>query len=171
MADALSISVVQFVSCTRRTGRRGNGALTVDISRARAQRNEVTLRDSTRGRSNKIPRRCSTAWQAAGDQRVWKLIISPEFGERVDLMRLTRDVMASAEKALQTKLEWVAVAHYNTEHPHVHVALRGKRHDGTPLLLPREFVRNGLRERPKTPVRRSWGIGRSWTRSPRGGGK
>jgi hypothetical protein len=86
-------------------------------------------------------------WQAAGDQRVWKVIISPEFGERVDLMRLTREVLASAEKALQTKLEWVAVAHYNTEHPHIHVALRGKRQDGTPLLLPREFVRHGLRER------------------------
>jgi hypothetical protein len=29
-------------------------------------------------------------WQNAGDQRLWKLIISPEFGERVDLNRLTR---------------------------------------------------------------------------------
>ena len=87
------------------------------------------------------------AWQGAGDQRIWKLIISPEFGERVDLIRLTREVMANAEKALQTKLEWVGVAHYNTEHPHVHVALRGRRQDGTPLLLPRDFVRQGLRER------------------------
>jgi hypothetical protein len=86
-------------------------------------------------------------WQAAGDQRVWKIIISPEFGERVDLIRLTREVLAGAEKALHTKLEWVAVAHYNTEHPHVHVAVRGRRQDGTPLLLPREFVRHGLRER------------------------
>ena len=87
------------------------------------------------------------AWQGAGDPRIWKLIISPEFGERVDLIRLTREVIASAEKALKTKLEWVAVAHYNTEHPHVHVALRGRRQDGTPLLLPREFVRSRLRER------------------------
>src|SRR5215472_8970631 len=28
------------------------------------------------------------AWQAAGDQRLWKLIISPEFGDRLDLERL-----------------------------------------------------------------------------------
>ena len=29
------------------------------------------------------------------------------------------------ESDLGTRLEWVATAHYNTEHPHVHVALRG----------------------------------------------
>jgi len=33
-------------------------------------------------------------WQGAGDPRIWKLIISPEFGERLDLQRLTRDVMS-----------------------------------------------------------------------------
>lgn len=99
------------------------------------------------GDDQQDPAAALDGWQAAGDQRVWKLIISPEFGERVNLMHLTREVLASAEKALQTKLEWVAVAHYNTEHPHVHVALRGRRQDGSPLLLPREFVRHGFRER------------------------
>ena len=29
-------------------------------------------------------------WQTAGDQQFWKLIVSPEFGDRVDLTRLTR---------------------------------------------------------------------------------
>jgi hypothetical protein len=33
------------------------------------------------------------SWQAARDQRMWKVIISPEFGERVDLTRLTRDLI------------------------------------------------------------------------------
>ena len=28
-------------------------------------------------------------WQASHDQRLWKLILSPEFGDRVDLERLT----------------------------------------------------------------------------------
>lgn len=31
-------------------------------------------------------------WQKMGDQRLWKLIVSPEFGEKVDLTRLTRDL-------------------------------------------------------------------------------
>jgi type IV secretory pathway VirD2 relaxase len=63
-------------------------------------------------------------WQAAQDTRLWKIIVSPEFGERLDPTRLTRDLMGRMEKDLHTQLEWVAVAHFNAEHPHVHVALR-----------------------------------------------
>lgn len=32
-------------------------------------------------------------WQHAGDERLWKLIVSPEFADRIDLKRLTRDLM------------------------------------------------------------------------------
>src|SRR3954447_12530402 len=32
-------------------------------------------------------------WQNSGDERLWKIIISPEFGERLDLERLTRDIV------------------------------------------------------------------------------
>ena len=76
---------------------------------------------------------------------VWKLIVSPEFGERLDLDRLNRDLMNRMEKDLGTKLEWVAVTHFNTEHPHVHVALRGIRDDKSALDLPRDYVRQGIR--------------------------
>ena len=85
------------------------------------------------------------SWQAARDQRMWKVIISPEFGERVDLTHLTRDLMNRVAKDLATPLEWVAVAHFNTEHPHVHVALRGVGQDGQEIRLPREYVKNGIR--------------------------
>jgi hypothetical protein len=64
-------------------------------------------------------------WQTAGDRRLFKLIISPEFGERMDLKKLTRDLIAEMECDLGTRLEWVAAEHHNTEYPHVHVALRG----------------------------------------------
>jgi hypothetical protein len=84
-------------------------------------------------------------WQTEGDPRLWKLIVSPEFGERLDLDRLTRELMARMEKDLGTKLEWLAVTHFNTEHPHVHVALRGIREDKTALDLPRDYVRHGVR--------------------------
>src|SRR5208283_154309 len=46
---------------------------------------------------------------------------------------------------LGTRLEWVATSHFNTEHPHVHVALRGIKADGSPLDLKREYIRNGIR--------------------------
>jgi len=76
---------------------------------------------------------------------MWKLIVSPEFGERVDLDRLTGDLMDRMEKDLGTKLEWVAIKHFNTEHPHVHIALRGVRDDKSALELPRDYVRHGIR--------------------------
>ncbi len=84
-------------------------------------------------------------WQKQGDPRLWKFIVSPEFGERVDLQKLTRELMQRMEDDLGTRLEWVAVTHFNTEHPHVHVALRGVRDDGSVLDLPREYVKAGIR--------------------------
>jgi hypothetical protein len=83
-------------------------------------------------------------WQSARDERVFKLILSPEFGDRVDLQRLTREMMSRMETELSRNLEWCAVAHFNTEHPHVHVALRG-RADGRPLRLDRAYIKSGIR--------------------------
>jgi type IV secretory pathway VirD2 relaxase len=84
-------------------------------------------------------------WQSAGDPRLWKLIVAPEFGERLDLERLTRDLVTRIESDLGTRLQWVAVVHLNTEHPHVHIALRGVRDDGRPLELRRDYIRSGIR--------------------------
>jgi hypothetical protein len=60
-------------------------------------------------------------WQGAGDEILWKLIVSPEFGDRVDLSRLSCDLIKQMEKDLGTELEWAAVEHHNTEHRHVHM--------------------------------------------------
>jgi hypothetical protein len=37
------------------------------------------------------------AWQKVGDERLFKIVLSPEFGEQVDLERLTRNVMSAIE--------------------------------------------------------------------------
>ena len=84
-------------------------------------------------------------WQSAGDSRLFKFILSPEFGDRLDLQTLTRDFMRRVEDRVGAALEWTAVIHNNTEHPHVHVALRGMV-GGQPLRLDRDLIRNGLRE-------------------------
>jgi type IV secretory pathway VirD2 relaxase len=85
-------------------------------------------------------------WQQSGDERLWKLIVSPEFAERIDLKQLTRELIARMEAELDTTLQWTAAAHYNTEHPHVHVALRGIDSKGQPLKLDRNFIKHGIRE-------------------------
>jgi hypothetical protein len=85
-------------------------------------------------------------WQSSGDPRLWKVILSPEFGERLDLERLTRDLVGRLVVDLGTDLEWVAVTHHNTEHPHVHLAIRGIRCDGEALQFRREYLKHGIRE-------------------------
>src|SRR6266436_6564767 len=86
-------------------------------------------------------------WQSARDERLFKIIVSPEFGDRLNLHQYARELMHRVEHDLGTQLEWVAAVHHNTEHPHVHIALRGVDNKGISLRLPREYIRGGLRER------------------------
>jgi type IV secretory pathway VirD2 relaxase len=86
-------------------------------------------------------------WRKEGDEILFRVILSPERGDRMDLEAHTREVMASAERDLGTKLEWVAVSHYNTDNPHVHVVVRGRREDGSTLFIPRRYVQEGFRRR------------------------
>lgn len=54
---------------------------------------------------------------------------------------------ASAERDLETKLDWVAVNHYDTDHPHVHIVLRGQANDGRDLIIARNYITHGFRKR------------------------
>jgi type IV secretory pathway VirD2 relaxase len=85
------------------------------------------------------------SWQRAGDERLFKVIVSPEFGERLNLQDHTAKLIQCMEKDLKTRLEWVAAVHFNTEHPHVHIALRGKDQNGCALVIPRDYIRSGIR--------------------------
>ena len=82
------------------------------------------------------------------DRHQFRIILSPEeAGELEDLNQFTRDVMAAAERDLGTKLDWVAVNHYDTDHPHVHVVLRGRADDGKDLVIARNYITHGFRGR------------------------
>lgn len=87
----------------------------------------------------------AAAW-AREDRRHFRLILSAENGARLrELQAYARDVMARAEQALGVRLEWIAVDHWDTDNPHTHIILRGKRPDGRDLVIPREFVSHGFR--------------------------
>lgn len=87
----------------------------------------------------------AAAW-AHSDRRHFRLILAPENGSKLgDLKGYTREVMRRAETALGSKLEWVAVDHWDTDNPHSHIILRGVRDDGRDLIIPREFVQHGFR--------------------------
>lgn len=85
-------------------------------------------------------------WASSGDKRMFKFIISPEFGKRVDLRALTRHVVAQMERDLDMDLEWGAVVHDNTNHPHVHLMLRGRNMTtGADLQIAGPYLSGGVR--------------------------
>jgi type IV secretory pathway VirD2 relaxase len=73
-------------------------------------------------------------------------MFSPERGSKMDLTKFTRDAMTQIELDSERKLEWVAVIHRNTDHHHVHIALRGIDTAGQEVRFTREFIRNSLLE-------------------------
>ena len=82
------------------------------------------------------------------DRHQFRLIVSPEEAEQLDDLRTyTRHLMARMEADLGTRLEWVAVDHWNTDNPHTHVVLRGKDDTGKDLIISRDYISQGMRER------------------------
>ena len=78
---------------------------------------------------------------AQEDKRHFRLMLAPESGARIeDLKDFTRATMARMERDLGFALDWVAVDHHNTDNPHVHIILRGRRRDGPELVMPRDYV-------------------------------
>lgn len=86
--------------------------------------------------------------EAGGDRHQFRFIVSPEDGQHYgDLKSLTRRLMTQMEQDLGTRLDWVAVDHYNTGHPHTHIIVRGKGERGRDLVIGRDYLTQGIRER------------------------
>ena len=86
--------------------------------------------------------------RCADDRHHFRFILSPEDGaELEDLRTYTRHLMGRMEAGLGTRLEWVAVDHWNTDNPHTHVVLRGKDDTGKDLIISKEYITRGMRER------------------------
>lgn len=83
-----------------------------------------------------------------GDRHQFRFIVAPEDGATYDdLKGVTRRLMTQMEIDLGTKLDWVAVDHFNTGHPHTHIMVRGKSDRGEDLVIAPEYLSKGMRER------------------------
>jgi type IV secretory pathway VirD2 relaxase len=88
------------------------------------------------------------AERTADDRHHFRFIISPEdAAELADLRTFTRELMQDVERDLGTRLDWVAVDHWNTDNPHVHVLIRGRGDDGQDLVISRDYISRGFRDR------------------------
>ncbi len=86
-------------------------------------------------------------WQCEKDEHMFKLIVSPENGHQMDLKKHAKELIAYMEKDLRTKLEWAAIDHYNTDHPHLHLLIRGRDQHGNTLRMERDYLSRGIRHR------------------------
>ena len=87
------------------------------------------------------------------DRHHFCFIVSPEdAAEMTDLRAFTRDLAQQMEADLGTRLDWIAVDHWNTDNPHVHLLVRGVDETGQDLVISREYISRGLRSRAEELV-------------------
>ncbi|WP_020697662.1 relaxase/mobilization nuclease domain-containing protein [Reyranella massiliensis] len=92
------------------------------------------------------------------DRHHFRFIVSPDDAlEMSDLRSFTSDLVGQMEKDLGTRLDWVAVDHWNTEHPHIHLIVRGVRDDGQDLVVSRDYIKEGMRDRARDLITQELG--------------
>ncbi len=82
------------------------------------------------------------------DRHHFRFIVSPEDGAELDDLRTyTRHLVNRMEADLGTRLDWVAVDHWNTDNPHTHLIVRGRDDTGKDLIIAGDYIAHGFRHR------------------------
>ncbi len=93
------------------------------------------------------------------DRHHFRFIVSPEDGQQLgDLKPFVRALMGQMEADLDTRLDWVAMDHHDTDNPHTHILVRGAREDGSELRMDREYISRGIRQRASALLTRQLGL-------------
>ncbi|MCM2038378.1 relaxase/mobilization nuclease and DUF3363 domain-containing protein [Pseudomonas aeruginosa] len=86
--------------------------------------------------------------RCADDRHHFRFIVSPEDGAELDDLRTyTRHLVNRMEADLGTRLDWVAVDHWNTDNPHTHLIVRGRDDTGKDLIIAGDYIAHGFRHR------------------------
>jgi hypothetical protein len=152
-----SVVKVSYARNAQKRGWYGHGRY---LARAGAQReHERGLGFDAESDEIHLEKRVSS-WEREKDPRLWKVIVSPEHGHHLDLRSHARQFVDRVERDLGRRLEWVAIDHHDTWHPHVHVLIRGVDQEGRTFLIPQEYVRSGMRRRSRELATRELGLRR-----------
>ncbi len=86
--------------------------------------------------------------RCADDRHHFRFIVSPEDAAELDDLRTyTRHLVNRMEADLGTRLDWVAVDHWNTDNPHTHLIVRGRDDTGKDLIIAGDYIAHGFRHR------------------------
>jgi type IV secretory pathway VirD2 relaxase len=91
--------------------------------------------------------------RSANDPHFFRFVVSAEDGGKLpDLKPFIRDLVKQMQVDLDTKLDWVAVDHFDTGHPHTHLVIRGRDDRGKDLFMARDYIGYGVRARARSLV-------------------
>jgi type IV secretory pathway VirD2 relaxase len=91
--------------------------------------------------------------RSANDPHQFRFVVSPDDGAKLaDLKPFIRNLIRQMQVDLDTELDWVAVDHFNTGHPHTHIVIRGKDDRGQDLVMARDYIAHGVRARARSLI-------------------
>ncbi|MGF1620487.1 MAG: DUF3363 domain-containing protein [Rhodomicrobiaceae bacterium] len=91
--------------------------------------------------------------RSENDPHQFRFIIAPEDSDRIaDLKPFIRDLVTQMEHDLDARLDWVAVDHFNTGHPHTHLVIRGRDRASRELVMARDYIAHGIRARAQALI-------------------
>jgi type IV secretory pathway VirD2 relaxase len=97
------------------------------------------------------------------DRHQFRFIVAPEDSTELgDLKEFTRNLIREMERDLGTQLDWIAVDHHNTGHPHAHILVRGVTDDGKILNIAGDYIAHGVRARASELVTIELGHQSEW---------
>jgi hypothetical protein len=85
------------------------------------------------------------AYRANMVEKNFRIFLSPQNPE-VDLKTLAGKFIKKLEKQTGYRLFWQGACHYNTAHPHAHLLINGRDHNGREVFIPRDIVKTFMRE-------------------------
>jgi type IV secretory pathway VirD2 relaxase len=92
------------------------------------------------------------------EKHQFRFIVSPEDAGELDLKIYVRRVMEQVQRDLGRKVEWAAVNHYDTGHPHAHIVVRGVDREGRELRFERSYIASGMRWRAQEIATQELGL-------------
>ena len=81
------------------------------------------------------------------DRHQFRFIVAPEDGAELGSLRRFTEASWTRWSRPRDHLDWVAVDHHNTGHPHTHVVVRGVTDDGKILNIAGDYIAHGIRAR------------------------
>jgi hypothetical protein len=116
------------------------------LKREDVTRDGVDARMFDAGRDGADPK--AFAERCEEDRYHFRFMVSPEDADQMtDIRAFTRELMKDAERDLGTRLDWIAIDHWNTDNPHIHVLVRGRAVDGQDLVISRDYISQDFRAR------------------------